>query len=258
MANKQYTLGRGRLYFDQFLPNTKTKTGERYFGNTPALSLTVESQSLDHFDSDAGIRAKDDSVLLELNRTGTFTTDNIDVENVALFYLGAASVGAQAAVGSHAETIADVKKDLWYQVGSALHVSGVRNLSSVVLTKLPATVLVLNTDYELDAALGRFRIIPTGAVANGDDIGVACAVAAYSQNRIITAGASTIDGALRFLATNPKGALFDYYMPYVRLSPNGEYALKGDDWQQMSFNVDVQKLSDTVEAIYIDGRPFTP
>ena len=82
MANKQYTLGRGRLYFDAFLPNTKTKTGERYFGNTPSLSLTIESESLDHYDSDAGVRVKDDSVLLQLNRTGQFVTDNIDPENV--------------------------------------------------------------------------------------------------------------------------------------------------------------------------------
>jgi hypothetical protein len=44
----------------------------------------------------------------------------------------------------------------------------------------------------------------------------------------------------------------------VRLSPNGEYALKGDEWQQMSFNLDIQKLNDTTESIYVDGRPFTP
>jgi len=60
------------------------------------------------------------------------------------------------------------------------------------------------------------------------------------------------------VATNPKGVLLDYYMPYVRLSPNGEYALKGEEWQQIGFNLDIQKLDDTTESIYVDGRPFSP
>src|SRR5688572_8082154 len=108
MANKKYTLGRGRLYFDAFLPNTKTKTGERYIGNTPSLSLTIESESLDHFDSDGGVRTKDDSVLLQLNRTGAFVTDNIDPENVALFLLGSATALVQAAATGQTFAVNDV------------------------------------------------------------------------------------------------------------------------------------------------------
>lgn len=262
MPNKQYVLGRGRVFFDQFAPNTQTTTGERYIGNTPEFSLTIESESLDHFDADAGIRAKDDSVLLELNRTGSFVTDNIDIDNLALFFLGAKSTAAQASVPSHAEIITGVRKDRYYQIGSALRVGGVRNVSSVVLTKeqTPTDVpMVLGTDYTLEASLGRFYIMPTSTVVvDGDTVNVACAIAAYSQDRVITAGSSTVDGALKFIANNPKGPQRDYYMPYVRLSPNGDYALKGDEWQQFGFTIDVQKLSDTVESIYVDGRPYTP
>lgn len=259
MANKQYTLGRGRIYFDSFAAGTKNKTGERYFGNTPSFSLTMESETLDHFDSDGGIRVKDDSVLLELNRTGSFTTDNIDVENVALFLLGAASVLAQTATPVVDEQINDVLKDRYYQLGaSPTNPSGVRNVSAVTVTVAPSTPATLNTDYTIDLTLGLLYIVPTGTIADGSDLLVDYTPAAVSRQRIITAANAAIDGALRFVATNPKGTLLDYYMPYVRLSPNGEYQLKGDEWQQMSFNVDIQKLNDTTESIYVDGRPYTP
>lgn len=262
MANKQYTLGRGRLYFDAFLPNTKTKTGERYFGNTPSFSVTIESENLDHFDSDAGIRVKDDSVLLELNRTGTFTTDNIDVENVALFLLGDASVLTQAAAPGQTDSFTSVKQDRYYQLGESVsNPSGARQVSNVTVTIDPggaASVGVEGTDYSVDLELGRVYIIEGGGIADDTAIDVSYDIDAADRQQIITAANATIAGALRFIATNPKGELIDYYFPYARLSPNGEYALKGDEWQQMSFNVEVQKLDDNTESIYADGRPFTP
>src|SRR5574343_1361520 len=147
MANKQYTLGKGELYFDPFIANTKTKTGERYLGNTPSFSLTIESENLDHFDSDAGVRTKDDSVLLELNRTGSLTCDNIDKDNVALFVLGSASTLVQASATGQTYAWADVQKDCYYQIGTSnANPSGVRSLSNFVLKK-GVTVLVLGTDY---------------------------------------------------------------------------------------------------------------
>lgn len=259
MANKQYTLGRGKLFFDPFLSGTKTKTGERYFGNTPSLSLTVESESLDHFDSDAGVRVKDDSVLLQLNRTGAFVTDNIDPENVALFLLGSSSLVAQTALTGQTYALADVIKGRFYQIGStAANPPGQRSLASFVLKK-GVTTLVAGTDYVVDLELGRVEILETSVtIVNGDDLTAEYNVEAKTRSRIVTAASSTIDGALRFIATNPKGTLLDYYMPYVRLSPNGEYALKGEEWQQIGFNLDIQKLSDTIESIYVDGRPYTP
>jgi len=42
-------------------------------------------------------------------------------------------------------------------------------------------------------------------------------------------------------------------MPYVKLMPNGDFALKGDEWQQLSFNIEVLKKG-TLEAVYMDGR----
>lgn len=253
-----YTLGRGKVYFDRFVAGTKTKTGERYFGNTPEFNINLGSESLDHFNSDEGVRTKDDSVILELTRQGTFITDDISKENLALFLLGDASILTQASGTGLTSTHNNIYKDRYYQLGATSgNPSGDRNVSNVVVTKLPATALVLGTDYTVDAALGRIYILPTTATAiteGTDDITVTYDRAAITRERVVTAANSVIEGAMRFVSFNPKGNQRDWYMPYVKLAPNGDFALKGDAFQQVPFNVDILLLDETTQAIYVDGR----
>lgn len=254
MPNKQYTLGKGKVFFDAFLSNTTTKTGERYLGNTPSFNLTTESENLDHFDSDEGIRTKDDSVTLEVNRSGSFVTDNIDPDNVALFFLAQSSVVAQGAQVGATSTFPELVGDRYYQLGvTASNPSGDREVSNVAI---PGGVL--NTDFTVDATLGRVYIVAGGALDGDDNVTITYDRAARSRRKIITSSSATVDGAMRFIAYNPKGTNLDYYMPKVKISPNGEFELKGESWQELSFNVEINKLNDTTEGIYIDGRPYTP
>ncbi len=252
MANKQYTLGRGRVYFDVFQASTTTKTGERYLGNTPSFNLTAESENLDHFDADEGIRTKDDSVTLSLNRSGAFVTDNIDPDNVALFFLGEASILAQSAVVGKTSVIANPLGDRYYQLGVTTgNPSGDRQVDNVVASGAA-------TGFTVDEELGRVYIVDGGDLDGDASVTFTYDTLARSRKQIITSNTATVDGAMRFIASNPKGAQLDYFMPKVKLSPNGEYELKGESWQQMSFNVEINKLDDDTESIYIDGRPYTP
>lgn len=258
MANKQYVLGRGELYFDAMTPNTTNKTGERFIGNVTAFSLTIESETLDHFDSTQGVREKDDSVLLQINRTGAMTTDNMDTENFALFILGATTTVTQANTPVIDEPINGVLVDRYYQLGVTTgNPSGVRGVSAVTVeddaTPTPAT-FVAGTDYVLDAALGRIYVKPGGAITAGTNLRVSYTPASNTRERIATGAGSKIDGGLRFVSQNPKGPVRDVYIPYCSLSPSGELPFIGDEWQAMTFNIDINKL-EGVEAIYIDGRP---
>src|SRR5690606_33727676 len=161
-------------------------TGERYFGNTTEFNITIESENLDHFDSDNGIRVKDDSVVLEITRSGSLITDNISKENMALFFLGDLSVISQTATPVTDEAIDDVKKGYFYQIGKTTNnPQGVRGVTAVTVTKAPSTTLVLDTDYTLDAALGRIRILETSStVSDGDDLLVDYTPVANSRDRI--------------------------------------------------------------------------
>lgn len=254
MANKQYTLGRGKVLFDVFVAATTLITGERYFGNTPSFNLTAESENLDHFDADEGIKTKDKSVTLSLNRKGSFVTDNIDIDNVALFFNANAAVVAQAAVVGKTTVITDPLGDRYYQLGVTVgNPTGDRQVTNVV-----ASAGVVTTDFTVDAELGRVYIVAGGAIDGDATVTFTYDTTAKSRKQIITTGDAAVEGALRFLAHNATGAQLDYYMPSVKLAPNGEYELKGESWQQMSFSVEIQKRDDNTEAIYIDGRPFTP
>jgi hypothetical protein len=251
---KNYTLGRGRLYFDKFAAGTKNPTGQRYIGNTPEINLTSDSESLEHFDSDNGIRQKDASVLLQLSRTGSFITDHISPANLALFFLGSEEIVTVAPVTDATYDIDDVIVGMRYQVGASSGApAGVRNLSGVSIVK-GVTPLVLDTDFTLDAASGGVTFIAGGAVATGDDVVVTYDLAASSHNRVVTAASAEIEGALLYVSNNPEGEQFDYFWPDVMLKPDGDFALKSDEWQQIGFGFEALKKDDNTEVLYINGR----
>jgi len=256
MEQMNYTLGRGELYFNKFKPGTMSGIGERYFGNTPEISTSIESETLDHFNSDRGVREKDDSVILETNRTMTFVTDHISPQNLALFYLGA--VDALTVVGAMAEeeTFEDVTPGLFYQLGvTQANPTGARLVSNVVVTDDDGdtpTTFVEGTDYAVNAELGRIEILEGGSISQGTNIVVTYDVAP-STREVVISGASAIEGSLRYVAQNPKGKQIDYFFPYVKISPNGDFALKGDEWQQIPFTVEILRRQG-YEAIYATSR----
>lgn len=271
---KNYTLGRGELHFARFLPDTQTPEGERYIGNSPEFSATIETENLDHYNSDRGVREKDESVPLQTNRSASFTTDNIEPDNIAYFFFGETSAFASAAA-----TVTDeeylVRGGLTYQIGmTAQNPSGARALDvhtaasggdpavNVIVTDgagVPVT-FVEGVDYTVDMARARLFIVPGGAIAAAAallpnkmlPIEVSYKVKSSTRTRVLS-GSKPVEGALRYVSYNPVGENFDWYMPYVKLSPNGDYQLKGDEWQTIPFNVEILKLGN-MEAIYIDGQ----
>lgn len=256
---QNYTLGRGKVYFSRFLPDTQTPVGFRYFGNTPEFSLTIESDTLDHFSSDEGIREKDDSVPLEVTRTGSFSTDHISPENISLFFFGSASILAASAVASAPETILNVQQGYTYQLGlSPTNPVGHRRINPAgFAVAVGASAKTVNVDYTMDFDTGMITIVEGGTIANNATLTVTYAVLASVRDRIIS-GSEPVEGAMKYIAFNPKGKNYDYTMPWVKITPNGDYALKGDEWQTIPFNLEALKPAGNVEAIYVDGRPLAP
>jgi hypothetical protein len=257
MATKNYTLGRGKVHFSRFKDGTQVPAGFFYIGNTPEFNLTIESETLDHFSSDEGIREKDDSVPLEVTRSGSLITDNIDPRNVALFFFGEESTVTQAAVASGSETLEGVKVGHAYKLGiTPSNPTGYFGIDTAGLSVEPGgggTPFVAGTDYEMSYDTGILTILEGGGIADGDDIDVTFAVKASTRDRVIS-GSEPVEGAMMYIAFNPKGKNFDYYLPYVKITPNGDYALKGDEWQQIPFTIEALKPN-SGEAIYMDGRP---
>jgi len=257
MANN-YTLGRGKVHFARFKTGTQTPDGFFYIGNTPEFSLTIESETLDHFSSDEGIREKDDSVPLEVNRTGSMTTDNIDPKNVALFFFGSDSTVTAVAAPGEVDALTDVSLDHSYKLGSTTAAPagafGITAASVSAATNPGAVALVEGTDFEVDYDNGIITFLSTAVnMVEGDDIDVTYSIAASTRERVIS-GSEPVEGAMMYVTKNPKGSDSVFYLPYVKITPNGDYALKGDEWQQIPLALEI--LKPTVgEAIYRDGTP---
>jgi hypothetical protein len=256
MANDNYTLGRGRVYFSRFKPGTSIFEGFRYIGNTPEFGLSIEQDTLDHYNSDEGIKEKDDSVPLEVNRTGSLTTDNIHPENVALFFFGSAAALTQTIVASDTEILDGIKAGHAYKLGVTLtNPAGYFGIDATgFAVAVSGTPLVVATDYTIDFDSGMIEFLETSTIAvDGVDVDVTYAVAASTRTRVIS-GSDPVEGALMFKSLNPKGTNVTFLLPYVKLSPNGDYALKGDEWQQIPLSIEVLKAAGK-EAIYRDGVP---
>lgn len=377
MATKNYTLGRGKIHFSRFKTNTQVPSGFFYIGNTPEFNLTIESETLDHFDSDEGVREKDDSVPLETTRTGSLITDNIDPKNVALFFFGEASTVTQISATTQNETLESVIAGHSYKLGisasnptgyfginpagfnvsladetlvaatgtltfsgtgtdgdtitigditytlravpaapydvdiggtatatgdnleaaingdagegttygtgtephpdvTAANAAGVITVTASVtgtagnsivtveagsasswgaatLTGGTGASFIEGTDYTMNYDTGLLSFVEGGAITTGSDIEVDYAIRGHTRDRVIS-GSQPVEGAMMYVAFNPKGKNFDYYLPYVKITPNGDYALKGDEWQQIPFTIEALKPTNG-DAIYMDGRP---
>jgi hypothetical protein len=256
MPNKQYVLGRGKVHFARFKTGTTDPDGFRYIGNTPEFSMTIESEELDHYDSDQGIREKDDSVPLEVNRSGSLITDNIDPKNVALFFFGEDSIVTQAAVASSTEALTSIKLGHSYKLGmSVSNPTGYFGIDTAGFSVMKgATPLVAGVDYDMDYDNGLISFRETSSVATGGSaIDVTYAVKSTTRSRVIS-GSAPVEGAMLYVTKNPKGDDCSFYMPYVKITPNGDYALKGDEWQQIPLQLEILK-PDAAEAIYRDGNP---
>lgn len=241
------TLSRGRLYLAPFIAGTTTpQDSELYLGDTPGCSLTGEVEKLDHYTADTKVRSKDRSIIIEANYSGTLTTDNISVGNLARFFMGTSStVTTVAATAKTITTTGTLPVDSVIQLGrTAANPAGDRNVTNVVITGK-----VLGTDYAVDLALGQVQVRVAGLFAGTYD------VSASTRDRVVSAGEQA-KGLLHFVADNPEGTNRDIILPSVTLAPNGDFAIKGDgtDWTTMEFTLEVLKKDAATPAVIIDGR----
>lgn len=241
---KNQTLGRGKIKFRK-----AGETGFRYLGNTPSFGITVTTESLRHFNSDSGVRVQDKQVPVSTEYAGSLVTDNVNHENLAMLLLGEAStVSVSSATGETAQ-FTGVSQGYTYDLGA-------RQVSNVAV-QVGATPMTVTTDYTVDAARGHIEIVEGGGIADGDTIDVTFDVAAHSYDRSVSSG-NAVEGTILFVADNPEGDDIDYVIADAKLTPNGEFAIKAEEWQQLPFNVEISVPDDGTPAISANGQPYTP
>lgn len=254
------TIPRGKIFFAKYLANTQTPGPLRELGNCPEFTLQRETEKLQHYSSQAGMKTLDEEITIGSTMSGSTTTDDIKAENVAYWFMGDISTLTVIAQTATVETFSDVKAGDSFQLGRTnANPTGARKLTNVVATdgaaSSPATY-ALGTDYEIDLQLGIITVLAGGA-ADGEDLKVTYDVAASTREQII-AGDTEVEGELKFISFNPTGPQADITIPRARISPNGDFALVNDpdstEFQTMPLSISVLKKG-TLALAYRDGRP---
>jgi len=256
MANK--VLGAGKLYWEEEDANGDLAGSEVLLAETPSLTQSITTERVTDDNSDGPIAEQDLDIATKVTRSLAFSTKDISAKILAMFVLGSEATISQSATPVVGEAVGLAKQGEYMQIGKTLNLTGVRNISAVVI-KVGAATQVLGTDYTLDAALGRIFIVVGGGINDGDAVLADFTPAANNRQQVTTDQLGSKSGALRFIADNTAGDNKDAYIPKVTLSPNGEVNWKSRDTvQDLAFDGSVGTRvvgGVSLAQVYIDGRP---
>lgn len=147
------------------------------------------------------------------------------------------------------EDFTAVELGRWIQLGkTAATPQGVRGVGSVVITGVD------EASYTVENDTGRILLHDDADdIVAGSTLHVTYGVKPQTETVVIAKGQS-IEGELQFIANNPAGANDDYYWPMVRLTPDGDFSLKSDEWQTVNWNFEILKRDSITERQYITRR----
>lgn len=228
-----YTLGRGKLYFKKDGTN-----GFLDLGNCPDFKINVDSETLEHFSSQEGLKKKDDEVVIEQSVMANFILDDPTIENLELFFMSSAAASNDQAADSLSAENVTVYLDKWVDIGYV-------NLSNVVVKDSGSVTYILDTDYKIDLKRGLIMAISTGSISDAETVLIDADYAATPMSDIHAATTTTVKGKLLFVGNPARGLIVDFE-GYVSLKPSGDMGLISEEWAQMGF-----------EAEFLDHTDYT-
>lgn len=253
-SSNDYLLGRGIVYLSFLDEATNKPIAWRDVGNAPSFTLTVESETLPHQSSRQGLRQTDKEVTLSQSTNYSFTLDEVNHENLSLFFSGEkASVSNPAVAGFSGVTLtSSLELAHWYDI---LDANGNRVFdiakANLTLTRDPSGTPVVLTegvagtgDYIVDEEFGRvfFHATPnTGSLVNGDEIEVDLAADAGAVANVDTVNGLTKSSqvvAIKFISENPASgnAREEYQIQQTTISAEGDFALISEEYTTMGFS----------------------
>lgn len=158
MAEKYY-FGQGQVHVAPY-----GSTANRWVGDVSALSLSVEVNNIDHFESHSGQRNRARRIPIQTDGTVQLTAHQFDANNLALYLLG--TVTQVNASGSPADTFA-IPSASAGDIVFLPHINiltGTGYTFSIQDAKTSPTTLTEGTHYRLDVRFGKIEFIalPTG------------------------------------------------------------------------------------------------
>ncbi len=246
--SKDYLLGRACVFLSENDATLGTPTCYRPVGNTPNLSVSVDIEELTHRSSHCqqfGGAVIDRRLIIQQTLNLSMTLEELNHENVAVFFQGTIDNPANPAVAGFAAVIftSALALNCWYAIDDA----GVRALGidGTLLTiredpsGSPVTLLI-DDDYEVDETMGLVRFIGggTGALVGGEEVDWALAADAGAPatiERVNALKSSQVRYSVKAIIENANNANEQVEMEFhsVLLTGDGDLAVVGDELAQM-------------------------
>lgn len=249
-----YVIGRGAI-FVALLDANKAPKDWRHLGNTTALAVSNESETLDHFSSRSGIKQADLQLIVSNTCSISFSIDECNFDNLAMLLLGDAANASSAVPTSNAsklgmtdvQQVTSASKGRWVDLkdSAGRRLYDVKQANLTVKTESVGTPGTAGStipagEYTLDTKMGRIFLSTAGSAhTNGKMVFAsytADATAAnidqvrgYTQTQVVV--------ALKFIQQNPSNnnKQTEYQFHSVTLKPTGDFSLISDDYTEMSF-----------------------
>ena len=221
-----YVLSAGRVFLGD------RTGGERYVGNSPGLSLTLEVQTVRTMKTLNGVVVPDKVFLLSASSNVSLSLDDVSSENLALYFGTPDAVRiAQAMTGS---TSFQVSLGRLYELRPGGFLS--------------ARVYLAGREIDLDANFEAHRgfgfVI---ARHDGPDLYENAEIridftAGRSTMREVGATLETKTGSLRYVENNIRGSNRMFFFPEVVATPDDAIDLKASDWRTLRIALAVTSI----------------
>jgi len=220
-STENFVLGKGVPYFSRKLDDGSYE-GERDLGNTTDMTLSSDVKFIEHYSSRSGMKQKDKKIAEQVDAKISFTLDEVNTDNLALWAMGDTEAVTQAADTALTVEFAS-KKGRYFDLGY-------RNVLNVAITGKTE-----GEDFVVDAEVGRIFIPEDSTIVDDADTTVTfdCETASYTKIKGLKE--TEIEGFFRFVSDNPVGQNFELKVWRVLLSPSGDLSLIGDNWMELKF-----------------------
>lgn len=235
---KDYKLGRGRVYLGDIDTTTGRAKGYRLVGNSPGLTVTVETEKLEHVSSLEGLRTIDKELTVSQKMNLSLILDEVNFQNLALFFSGESgtftNAGGAAIIGASNVTV--IRQGEWYDLHAGADGTGERIYDIGVVTVSGSAE---NTDFEVDREMGRIFIVQGGNIVAGPiNVDVAAnGTAAATLDEVKGLTLTNVSLALKFVEENAafSNHVTEYQFHQVSLVAEGDLGLiSGEEVSQMT------------------------
>lgn len=255
-----YSLGMPLLYFHptsgssglSILEDAYEGTGTYnkkyyYLGNAADMSLSIGTDSLDHFTITSGKKQKDKSVIIEQSITLSMTFDEFSEANLRRFMYGADQVKDVTNEDSGTSpdgstTHFEFTLDHFPVSPTTVSVSATVSSSTVTLTDDGGGNLSdtghTNTgtiDYGSGDIILDFSSPPDNGSSITIDYTYVVGITVFDENAI------TAEGAMLMVFPTTVGRQWKYHIPKCSVKPSGDLGFGADDWMNGTFEIEILK-----------------